>query len=300
MKLIAWSGVIAVVSSLLVIAIFPQFGIQNRGDGYLGAWQGIFAQKNFLGQALTYLAMPAFFLDPGRYGKLWLYAYTAVIAGMVFMSQSSGSIILFGSSLAFIVVIKFLSRMAKRDRLYLAAVVTFLACMGAVAGYALQDVLLPLIGKNATLTGRTLIWGTLVQSLARSPLQGYGYDAFWSSGESSNVALGMHTTSLAYAENGMLEMALGVGLIGLALYVLTYILAVRHALFCFLRKPSKQVMWYMTILFAVAVSNIAAGEIFGFSNLQTFLPLVAYFGLRRERNRIPEDAVRQDAGLLSA
>ena len=65
------------------------------------------------------------------------------------------------------------------------------------------------MGKNATLTGRTGIWGLLIRSIAKRPLLGYGYYAFWQGvkGESANVILATHWV-FGYAHNGIIEICL--------------------------------------------------------------------------------------------
>ena len=142
------------------------------------------------------------------------------------------------------------------------------------------------IGKDPTLTGRTIIWSSLISSIRKQPLLGYGYTAFWGflQGESANTVLVFHGP-LGYAENGVLELWLELGAVGVILYTLVFFRAIKDAIYCFMRKPSPAVMWYISALFFIAVSNIEAGKLLSTSDLGLILSLIAFAGLRREAQR---------------
>ncbi len=63
LKLLLLVGSIAAASSILLVLVFPQYGLQGRDLSYaLGAWQGIFGHKNICGRMMTLLLLPAFFV----------------------------------------------------------------------------------------------------------------------------------------------------------------------------------------------------------------------------------------------
>jgi O-antigen ligase len=95
----------------------------------------------------------------------------------------------------------------------------------------------------------------------------------------------MHWPGMAYAENGVLELWLELGAVGVVLYLLVFFRAVKDAAYCFMRKPSPAVMWYISILVVTAVSNIGGGELMSNSDLRIIVSLVAFVGLRREARR---------------
>jgi exopolysaccharide production protein ExoQ len=74
--------------------------------------------------------------------------------------------------------------------------------------------LLTLLGRNATLTGRTEVWSTLLAH-ATNPWIGAGYENFWI-GERYELFVRL-LGGLNQAHNGYIEIYLNIGFVGLAL-----------------------------------------------------------------------------------
>jgi len=117
---------------------------------------------------------------------------------------------------------------------------------------------------------------------------GYGLSAFWQGlhGESADVAIAVRWTGVTYAESGLFELLLQLGLAGLLLYLTLFIRAIRDALICVTHGPSRIVGWYCAILFYTAISNIEGGKLVCVGNLVYILPVVAFVGLRKEAIRL--------------
>ena len=80
-----------------------------------------------------------------------------------------------------------------------------------------------LLGRDATLTGRTDIWSALTDAIAARPWFGYGYGAFWGLESEPAYRVRLATEWLVpTAHNGWLETALSIGLVGLAALVVSY------------------------------------------------------------------------------
>ena len=95
------------------------------------------------------------------------------------------------------------------------------------------DFLLQMIGKDPTLTGRTDLWALVVDDIAKRPLLGWGYSAFWS--PNSPAAVEISTALMWYvpqAHNGLLEILLNIGIVGAALFIFLWARTVRLALQC--------------------------------------------------------------------
>ncbi len=77
------------------------------------------------------------------------------------------------------------------------------------------------VGRDETLSGRTALWSAVIERIGARPWLGYGYDAFWvrSSAEGGPaVELAEQIGWLArHAHNGFLDVAVDLGMIGLAL-----------------------------------------------------------------------------------
>jgi exopolysaccharide production protein ExoQ len=289
LRLLVWVGAAAALASLLVIIVLPQYGLMNRGQYGLGAWQGIYGHKNICSEAMGLLLMPIFFAKiRGRYVLLFRVFYVALIGVIIVMSRSVGGDIIYGSSVLLIVVMKFLAKMRRADAFALSVFLIAGVLGGTIMAVAFAPDVLSLLGKDPTLTGRTTIWAAVMMSILKKPWIGYGYKAFWQglNGESSNAILTMKWPGLSYSENGVLDLWLELGGIGVALYLCVFLRAVKDAAYCLRRDASPFVMWCTLMLFTVVISNVEGGTLLFPSSLACILPIMAYAGLRRERLRL--------------
>lgn len=297
MKLFMLVGACAVVGTLVLVVAFPQYGLQFRGGSAAhGAWEGIFRQKNICGEALVYLLTPAFFVRlSGRYGPILRIAYIVSLLFVIAMTRSVGAWAMCIGTLFAIVVIRKLARARGTD----AAVLVLCGCLVlfAVSLLAIRnaDTLLYLVGKDPTLTDRTVIWAHLLTSVLKRPLLGFGYMAFWGGlhGESANIAIALDWPGISYAENGLLELCLSLGLVGVFLFLLLFARAVRDGIYCYRRNATPEVMWLITILVFTLFANIEAGKLLYPSDLECILQYIAFIGLRQQRLRIQQTSLRE-------
>jgi O-antigen ligase len=294
MNLFLMVGAVAAIGSLFLIVFFPEYGLYDRAGIASGAWEGIFAHKNNCGEMMTYLLLPAFFVQlKSRSAKILRIAYIALVLLIIVMSRSAGAWVVCGSCLMFIAIIHLLVRMPGKDAAAIALVLVGGALIAGIVVYNYFDLLMVAIGKDPTMTGRTKIWSALMQSMMKRPLLGYGFKAFWQGlhGESGHVGLLMDWVGMGYAENGVIDLALELGAVGVALYLLVFCRAVKDAIYCFTREPSPGVMWYITLLFVLAISNIESGALLAPTDLKSLLPMVAFLGLRQEAQRLSSERV---------
>jgi exopolysaccharide production protein ExoQ len=288
LKLLLMVGTIAVIGSLFLIVFVPKYGLQNRDSIAAGAWEGIFGQKNTCGIVLTYLLLPAFFVQiKSRSARLFRNSYIAVVLVVIAMTRSANGWLDCAACIMFVVIMRFVVRMPKKLILAIAFILVGIAAAAGIYVYSHFGQLMYALGKDPTLTGRTIIWSSVLTSVKKQPLFGYGYMAFWASlkGESANTVLLMHWPGMAYAENGILELALELGVVGVVLYLLLFLRAVKDAAYLFVRKPSPAVMWYISFLVFTFVSNIGGGRIMVTSDLICILSIIVFVGLRREAQR---------------
>ena len=102
----------------------------------------------------------------------------------------------------------------------------------AVFGY--WEEILTSMGKDPTLTGRTVFWGISIEALFKeNPFLGFGRGAFWAQPSSYSRAIEYYfrgAYDVPHAHNGFLEIALDVGLIGFGFFVLNIFTTLRRAL----------------------------------------------------------------------
>lgn len=132
-----------------------------------------------------------------------------------------------------------------------------LAAVGAFFVLAFRQTVFDLLGKSPDMTGRTGIWEKVLQLAVQQPLEGWGWISHWVPGVEPYEGLVVIDNVPYYqAHNAYLDMALQLGLTGLALFVglltITFIslwqLAVRHT--------SVLYLWPILIFVGVLVQNL--------------------------------------------
>jgi O-antigen ligase len=191
----------------------------------------------------------------------------------------------------YFMAVKSLHNFRKKDYF----VVGFLLLMSflsvAVVMVVWPDFLFTLLGKDVTLTGRTEIWSAVLDSIAKRPLLGYGYQAFWLGlqGESYRVILAVSWV-LAQAQNGFLDVMLEMGVAGLTIVLLVFGFAFRDGVVCLFQSRDqaqlRAVEWYLAIVVLTLFYNLDESFLFDPKHLGSMMFLLACVGLKIEWLRL--------------
>ena len=201
------------------------------------------------------------------------------------MSQSRGA---WGCTIGMILFVGwiFLIRRISERELTLTLVVSGIVIVSLlVSVIVFWPVIATLMGKDASMTGRSNIYYEVWQTILKRPWLGYGFGGFWFPGslESQRIGLAIGWPGIGYAENGVLELALQVGWVGVAIVFVfmarAFLQGVR-----LLRSPyySPRIGWFLTILALAAFTNIDAGWLMTSDTLDWVLIVIACVGLNRE------------------
>ncbi len=265
MQVVMITGAIAIIGSLVLAIALPRYGVFTGRAEESSGWQGIYTHKNTLGLITMYFLAPALFLPvKGMKEKFWRSLYIGSSLFLIAMSRSRGAWIMCASLLVFGLIVTVGSRLKPEERVAAYWALGVLLVIGAAIIWALLPLLLTILHKDMTLTGRTTIWSVLFTSLAKRPWLGFGYSAFWvgTKGESANAIYALKWPRLSYAENGVLELALELGVVGVGLYFLAYLRAYRRLKLLFSwSSGTPELFWYGSTLFLAAITNIEAGSI---------------------------------------
>ncbi|QEW23419.1 putative O-glycosylation ligase, exosortase A-associated (plasmid) [Paracoccaceae bacterium] len=217
----------ATALSLLAAVALP-------GLAYLpgdSALRGIFVHKNVLGwvASFTVLLGIAAQKDLSRRFRRGGWALVVIGGAGTVLSGSATSLIAAVTALLFVIganVLVHRRGLARLATKLLLLIVTILLLGGLILGLL---PLLEMLGKDATLTGRVPLWGLVTPEIARHPFLGQGYGAFWS--EANPVAWRIWAEAgwqAPHAHEGYLDLLLGVGAVGLALFVLVTVRALQQ------------------------------------------------------------------------
>ena len=139
------------------------------------------------------------------------------------------------------------------------------------------------------MSGRTEIYAEVLRSIMKHPVLGYGFGAFWYPGnpEFQRISLALRWPNVGYAENGILELALQTGLLGVGIVVAMIARAGIQGM-RLLRSPqyTPRVGWFLTVLFLAALTNIDAGWFMTSDTLDWVLILVSCIGMNEEVSRL--------------
>jgi exopolysaccharide production protein ExoQ len=279
MNLLSWSCFMAAIVSLFMAIAFPAIGFAGSIDGL--DFRGIFTHKNVLGQVMATGALATLHsIRVARRGYLGKLCVLFVLVGMAYASKSTGA---FMVSLVFCGIsgIDSLWRRGGAARMTGAVLAAFLGLV-VIGAVIAPDTLLVLIGKDPTLTGRTVIWAYVIQDIWIKPWLGWGYYGFWTMSNPAAVevsdAMGF---VVPHAHNGLLEGLLSVGVLGTALFVFILIRNIVMAIRC-LRTPERA-LGVSTISCCVGILQIGVSETVLLAPTEALTPLMFIAGLMCER-----------------
>lgn len=221
LRLLAWTFSIGALLSLVFALALPTYGLMEYQGTEL--WRGIYRHKNLLGRLMALNAVILLLLAPSNRRYRWvLWAVISLSVILLLLSQTKTGLVLF-------LILLILLPIYGALRWSYTLAVPFLIVMVNVAGILaiwLSSNLEPivnLLGKDLTLTGRTDLWGALINKIQEKPLLGYGYSAFWQGGEGeSEYVLRIVGWDAPNGHNGILDLWIDLGLLGVTVFLLGF------------------------------------------------------------------------------
>lgn len=247
-------GAAAVLSVVFALAL-PRYGVEQTI--HTGAWRGVYTQKNGLGQAMALSAIVFLLiaLDRGRWrGLAWLGVFLS--AALVALSTSV-------TAASVMVACFLLIPLYRALRLHSTIAVPLLivgVLTASVAGALLlqhAQTVLRLIGRDPTLTGRTVLWTTVLEMIGQRPALGYGYSAFWRGAEGpSGLVWRAVQWETPHSHNGFLDLALALGMVGVATFAVLLVAALVRAIREVRSSPEPSAVWPVLFISFFMLYNV--------------------------------------------
>lgn len=256
LRLLAVVYVISTFVNLLWVVALPQFAIDN------GLWDGVFFQKNSLGFAAM-IGIPTLIVA-GRTaarGRLVFYSTIPFLFALLLGSQSKTMLVSTIASVLLLFVYRtFRGRRTLRGAVILSLVTT--SIFTAALATANITVLADWLDKDVSLTGRIPLWTDLLPLIAERPLQGWGYRAafggYFSPVHEVLVAADWAPT---HAHNALLQIWLEMGIIGVILFLVTFIRAMTRGLQVVNLMPGIVGLWPLMFLSSTLLISITESGI---------------------------------------
>jgi exopolysaccharide production protein ExoQ len=252
-------GVLA-LASLATGLIAPEYGIESGFNG--GAWRGVFTTKNVLGEMMLLAFVVFGVLVPGA-GRLRILpiAWAVLAIVLIALSKATAALLIIPVLVITIPVV-----LAFRKNNAVAALI--LCCLLAISAGASvliveRDAVLSVLGKDATMTGRTVLWTQVASHISDRPLLGHGYGAFWeatsAASERVRAAVGWDTP---HSHNGLLDVSLDLGLVGALSLLAGFAVALKRAWSGLRARATADGVWAMAFLVMLFLGNITESSIF--------------------------------------
>jgi len=264
MRLLGWvCGV-----SVLVSYPFGVLGLGTPSEEFASAWYGVFVHKNDLGRMMV-LSIAVFLLlaksEPRKKPMLWSGAFLALV--LLFLSQSATSVVALAVVLAAFPFCRSLN--GNKSKVATVMIVTTVT-IGAALYWLISNLqsVMELLGKDITLTGRLPLWILSGVMALRKPWFGYGYNAFWlGPGSASDKIWAIVGWKPPHAHNGLLELWLELGLLGVVTFLVGFFMYSIRAIRLLQRSSEPEMIWPFLFLVLMAITNLTEVTILSRNNL---------------------------------
>lgn len=275
-------GITVMVNLLYAIAL-PSVG-RHVGDKFDGAWKGFYENKNeFSGKMVWSLAVFYMLSFKNTNPLVMKIARVGIIICpvLILLSTSKTALVLFVVLLSGVAIWRKYSWQGRRTILTLD--IALLSLIFLVGGVVSQWVgIVSSLGKDPTLSGRTDIWIGAIAQINQRPLLGYGFSAFWTEDNPAALRIGdnLHPGFYTYhAHNGLLDILLDIGWLGLIVFMLgfisTWILALKYAY----KPDSPGDSWPLAVMILVTIYNTTEST-FLTDNINWLFYVLAFLSVR--------------------
>jgi len=217
--------------NILYIFIFPQYAIMT--GIHSGAFRGAFIHKNAFGSTMA-IVFAFYFISWWKVGKCGVnfsFLFMVISAILIILSKSMTAILLAVLALFSVFIFSQIFSLKNRNQKHLVFLIFIIVTSFSIFLFNqyLDDFLI-YIGKDPTLTGRTGLWEVLLRVGLNKPIIGHGLGLF-----SRPDIMYQFTEEFGWAakssHSSVLDVFLGVGLVGLATLTIVLFTSIWNVLF---------------------------------------------------------------------
>ncbi|MBD6619945.1 O-antigen ligase family protein [Komarekiella sp. 'clone 1'] len=284
-KLVALTFSIGALLSLFSALVIPTIAIHAKDHN--GAWRGIYDYKNTLGAMMIINSLALFLLpiDNPRH-RIYQKIGIAISLLMILLCTSRTSLVV---CLILALILSFYRNFRWRGKITVLFLDIGILIMGCVGTLVISNwaTLITSLGRDPTLTGRTLIWNFIFMKLEDRPWLGYGRSAFWSH-ESKYAAEAGETLGygliLPHAHNGFIDIILDIGYIGLFIFIIIYFTAFIRSVKRAYATNNPEDLWPLGFLIFLAMNNMTESYLLRLSNIYWTLFIAVVLSVQQTRS----------------
>lgn len=242
-----------VAVSLIIVILLPETRTSVFDGEPVSAWEAWFVSKNNLGRSALVAFVFFLILDKTRVSRL-----LGIVGALVLVIGASSATALAGVIFAtgfYLWALQF-----RRVGSDWTATYVFASLTGGIAGliavFTSAAWVVGVLGRDLSFSGRSRLWEPSLDFISREPWLGYGYRALFSGPSPETLDLWREMGFQAsHSHNGPLEVTLGIGVIGLALFFVVYLATLTSAL-RYLKKYDVAVFAFAFLMLQLMVSFV--------------------------------------------
>ncbi len=269
------------ITQFLWIVALPKYGISQITDAFtsVGDWSGVYPHKNSLGRGAVVAAIVFIFAAralPRRRVLYWTFFALNVV--LVIGSNSKTALV----ALILVPLLMLLFTGLRGHATLYGGVAFGLVSSGLLGAAFVTTNLGPItqsLGRDATLTGRTQLWGDVIHEIGRHPWVGFGWLGYWTGTMDgpSRYVLERNTWNPPNAHNAVLEIMLNLGTIGAVLFLIPYVRGLFRSIGQVRRVPNILGLFPITYFSFVLLQSITEIGVVGRDLTWTLFVVAAVF-----------------------
>jgi exopolysaccharide production protein ExoQ len=283
---VAMASILAAGLSVILIFAVPTIGVMQDGE-YVGVWRGAYSHKNAFGGMTALGAVVCLVAwKSARGGATALYA-SGFFLNLLLLAGSrslTAQITVLGSVVVFLTAGRVV-RAVYDNAIVLASSVAVVTVLCALT-LNIHDIaeLLESFGKDLTFSARVPLWQLVIPFAEERFWLGYGYEAFWVDGHHAvDIITQRMRFNPIYSHNGILELWLGIGAVGVALFVGVFGRFIFNAMTLLYREPRHPIYLLSLIYsFLLILGNMSEATLLQRNSMSWILLVTLAFMLARD------------------
>jgi O-antigen ligase len=177
-------------------------------------------------------------------------------AALIVLSQSVTAMLLSVCLVLVYWLLRFLRRLDSTLGITAALVVAVVGGAAVLTLAVNAEAATTALGRDVTLTGRTVLWTVVLQFVGQAPVLGHGYGSFWLGPIGPSGAIWRIVGwEVPHAHNGVLDLALELGIVGVALFAWVFARTLGRSYNLLVRSAHPAAAWPLVVVMITVLYN---------------------------------------------